>query len=77
MRFDHLDRDEREEELAIGKLYIDLARRLGAGFVRVFGDVLPSEKEPAARHDVLRNIAGGPRRAGGDTPSCTAATSTC
>lgn len=59
VRFDHLERAEREEELAIGKLYIDLARRLGAGFVRVFGDVLPSEQEAAARHAVLRNIAGG------------------
>ncbi len=59
VRFDHLEREEREEELAIGKLYIDLARRLGAGFVRVFGDVLPSEEEPAARHEVLRNIAWG------------------
>jgi sugar phosphate isomerase/epimerase len=59
VRFDHLDRAEREEELGIGKLYIDLARRLQAGFVRVFGDVIPSEKEPAARHDVLRNIAWG------------------
>jgi sugar phosphate isomerase/epimerase len=59
VRFDHLDRDEREQEAGIGKLYIDLARRLGAGFVRVFGDVLPSKKEPAARHDVLRNIAWG------------------
>jgi sugar phosphate isomerase/epimerase len=59
VRFDHLDRAEREEELAMGKLYIDLARRLGAGFVRVFGDVLPASSEPAARHAVLRNIAGG------------------
>jgi len=59
VRFDHLDREMREEELAIGKLYIDLARRLGARFVRVFGDVLPAENEPAARHEVLRNIAGG------------------
>jgi sugar phosphate isomerase/epimerase len=59
VRFDHLERAEREEELGVGKLYIDLARRLGAGFVRVFGDVLPSEKEPAARHEVLRNIARG------------------
>jgi sugar phosphate isomerase/epimerase len=59
VRFDHLDRDEREQEAGIGKLYIDLARRLGAGFVRVFGDVLPSEREPAARHEVLRNIAWG------------------
>ena len=59
VRFDHLDRAQREEELAVGKLYIDLARRLGAGFVRVFGDVLPPEDEPAARHEVLRNIAGG------------------
>ena len=59
VRFDHLDRESREEELAIGKLYIDLARRLGARFVRVFGDVLPAENEPAARHEVLRNIAGG------------------
>jgi len=59
VRFDHLDRETREEELAIGKLYIDLAARLGARFVRVFGDVLPAENEPAARHEVVRNIAGG------------------
>ncbi|HLJ11136.1 MAG TPA: sugar phosphate isomerase/epimerase [Planctomycetaceae bacterium] len=59
VRFDHLEREEREEQLAIGKLYVDLARRLRAGFVRVFGDVLPSDKEPAARHAVLRNIAAG------------------
>lgn len=59
VRFDHLDRVSRERELAIGKLYIDLAGRLGARFVRVFGDVLPAEDEPAARHEVLRNIAGG------------------
>lgn len=59
VRFDHLDRETREQELAIGKLYIDLAARLGARFVRVFGDVLPAENEPAARHEVLRNIAGG------------------
>lgn len=59
VRFDHLDRAERDEELAIGKLYIDLARRLEAGFVRVFGDVLPTAGEPAARHEVLRNIAAG------------------
>jgi sugar phosphate isomerase/epimerase len=59
VRFDHLDRETREEELAIGKLYIDLAGRVGARFVRVFGDVLPAENEPAARHEVLRNIAGG------------------
>jgi sugar phosphate isomerase/epimerase len=59
VRFDHLDRIAREEELAVGKLYIDLARRMGARFVRVFGDVLPGEDQPAARHEVLRNIAGG------------------
>jgi sugar phosphate isomerase/epimerase len=59
VRFDHLERAEREEVLGMGKLYIDLARRLGAGFVRVFGDVLPPVNEPAARHEVLRNIAGG------------------
>src|SRR5262249_33149928 len=27
VRFDHLERDEREQEVGIGKLYIDLARR--------------------------------------------------
>src|SRR5260370_26027152 len=43
VRFDHLDRAQREEELGVGKLYLDLARRLGAGFVRVFSDVLPSQ----------------------------------
>jgi len=59
VRFDHLDREDRDEDLAIGKLYIDLARRLGAGFVRVFGDVLPPEGNAASRHAVIRNIAAG------------------
>jgi sugar phosphate isomerase/epimerase len=59
VRFDHLDREDRDEDLAIGKLYIDLARRVGARFVRVFGDVLPPESDPAARHAVIRNIAFG------------------
>ncbi|MBI3862977.1 MAG: sugar phosphate isomerase/epimerase [Planctomycetia bacterium] len=59
VRFDYLERSERAEDLAVGKLYIDLANRLGANFIRVFGDVLPSEREPAARHEVLRNIAAG------------------
>lgn len=59
VRFDHLEREERDEELAIGKLYIDLAMRLGSEFVRVFGDVLPPVEQPAARHEVIRNIAAG------------------
>lgn len=59
VRFDHLEREDRDEELAIGKLYIDLAMRLEAGFVRVFGDVLPPVEQPAARHEVIRNIAAG------------------
>jgi sugar phosphate isomerase/epimerase len=59
VRFDHLDRAEREADLAIGKLYIELAHRLGAGFIRVFGDVLPGADQPAARHEVIRNIAAG------------------
>jgi sugar phosphate isomerase/epimerase len=59
VRFDYLEREEREAQMAIGKLYIDLANRLGAEFIRVFGDVLPAEDEPAARHQVIRNIAAG------------------
>ena len=59
VRFDHLDRTERENQLALGKLYIDLAYRLGANFIRVFGDVLPRSDQPAARHEVIRNIAAG------------------
>lgn len=59
VRFDHLDPAEREREVAIGKLYIDLAGRLGAGFVRVFGDVIPPESGPGQQHEVLRNIAAG------------------
>jgi sugar phosphate isomerase/epimerase len=59
VRFDDLERDVRDAELAIGKLYITLANRLGAEFIRVFGDVLPPENEPAARHQVIRNIAAG------------------
>lgn len=59
VRFDHLDAAAREKEVAIGKLYVDLARRLGARFVRVFGDVIPPESGPGQRHEVLRNVAGG------------------
>jgi sugar phosphate isomerase/epimerase len=49
-----------ESHLALNLNMLELlARRMGARFVRVFGDVLPAAGEPAARHEVLRNIAGG------------------
>lgn len=46
VRFEEPDRSIRDAQLATGRAYCDLARELGATFVRVFGDMLrPNEDE--------------------------------
>ncbi|MBS0265463.1 MAG: sugar phosphate isomerase/epimerase [Planctomycetes bacterium] len=59
VRFDHADQSARDADLAIGKRYLELAHRLGAGFIRVFGDVLPAVEHAAARQAVIQHIARG------------------
>lgn len=57
VRFDYPEAEARREQVRIGKAYIDLCVELGASFIRVFGDVLPSE--PTVRQQVMTNIAAG------------------
>ncbi|MBW3541296.1 MAG: sugar phosphate isomerase/epimerase [Planctomycetes bacterium] len=59
VRFDHPDAAERQRQVETGRAYIDLARELGAGFVRVFGDVLPENADAAARATAIGRIADG------------------
>ncbi len=56
----HLHDDDpalRAEHVRIGGEYLALAEALRAGFVRVFGDVVPPESEPQRRKTTLQNIA--------------------
>lgn len=62
VRFDYSEQTVREEQLRIGKAYVELAAALGARFVRVFGDVLPAE--PPAQEATLDQIADGLNRLG-------------
>ncbi|MCY2962235.1 MAG: sugar phosphate isomerase/epimerase, partial [Planctomycetota bacterium] len=64
VRFDYATCDERQSQVDIGRRNLDLARDLGAGFVRVFGDVLPPAGDSAARLERLHNIADGLRSLG-------------
>lgn len=59
IRFDYPSADKRNEQIEIGKRYIELAVGLGAGFVRVFGDTLPSGENATARMDAMQNVADG------------------
>lgn len=64
VRFDYASESQRADQVEIGRRYLDLALDLGAEFVRVFGDVLPSISEPAARSNTLEQIAEGLRLLG-------------
>ena len=63
VRFDYPEESAREEQVRIGKAYLELADDLGASFIRVFGDVLPPDN-PHLRQVTLRNIASGLQRLG-------------
>jgi len=64
VRFDYPQKEERDEQLRIGRAYVELAAELEAGFVRVFGDVLPDGSQAAARGAALAQIAEGLNRLG-------------
>lgn len=52
------------EHLRAGTEYLALAQSLGAGFIRIFGDMLPPETEPAPRKKRMQRIADGLRKLG-------------
>jgi sugar phosphate isomerase/epimerase len=64
VRFDYPEKNDRDDQLRIGKAYVELAAELGAGFVRVFGDVLPAAPPRAEREAALARIAEGLNRLG-------------
>lgn len=64
IRFDNTSPDVRAEQLDIGRRYLDLAVALGCSRIRVFGDVLPPESDPSARHAAFDWIAAGLRDLG-------------
>jgi sugar phosphate isomerase/epimerase len=59
VRFDYPEQEARDEQLRVGKAYVELAAELEAGFVRVFGDVLPPAAKVAERETALARIAEG------------------
>jgi sugar phosphate isomerase/epimerase len=57
VRFDYPQESERDAQFSIGKAYVELAAELEAGFVRVFGDVLPASSKSASSKPVERELA--------------------
>jgi sugar phosphate isomerase/epimerase len=57
--FDKTEAAERTRQLGTGKDYVDMAVEVGAKFVRVFGDVLPSENGPGERDSAIARVAEG------------------
>lgn len=49
VRFDYPGQAARDEQLRTGQAYVELAASLRAGFVRVFGDVLPPKNSGTRR----------------------------
>ncbi len=52
------------EHLRNGRAYLELAQALGAGFIRVFGDLLPPVEEPHRRRATMQRIADGLKHLG-------------
>lgn len=59
VRFDYLDAGVREQQMEIGRRYIDLAHQLRSRFVRVFGDVFTAGQEAPGREQVLLQVVEG------------------
>lgn len=59
VRFDYLDPEVRNQQVQIGKRYIDLAHQLRSEFVRVFGDVFTAGQDAQQREQVLAQIVNG------------------
>jgi len=59
VRFDYLDPSILEEQMTIGKAYLDLAHQLRSKFVRVFGDVFTAGQDAQQREQVLSQIVSG------------------
>lgn len=64
VRFDDPSSTVRAQQLDMGRRYIELAAELGAGFVRVFGDVLPDGPRSENEASALGQIAEGLNRLG-------------
>ena len=64
VRFDDPDPITRAAQLDLGRRYVELAAELGAGFVRVFGDVLPEGITAQTEGQVLGPMAEGLNRLG-------------
>lgn len=58
VRFDAASSQERAEQIDIGRQYVEMCAALGGDFIRVFGDVLPPESDPA-RAGMIRQVADG------------------
>lgn len=59
VRFDYAESSERQRQIDIGKAYIDLAKDLGAEFIRIFGDKFPPESNEEDRKAIMANVAEG------------------
>ena len=59
VRFDYLDSDVRQQQLEIGRRYIDLAHQLRSRFVRVFGDVFTAGQDAPGRERVVAQVVEG------------------
>lgn len=59
VRFDYSNAAELDRQQEMGCAYIDLAAKLGAEFVRVFGDTLPPADSPTERDAMIAQVASG------------------
>lgn len=64
VHFDEPQARQRDEQVRIGRDYLELAAALNAPFLRVFGDVLPPESDDTDRQAAMSRIAEGLNRLG-------------